>query len=135
MTLADKTKEATSNPPAALYRPSFVLQPSTLCQSCQSSLRALQEIIPTRALVRNQACQVPVVVEDDAIRAWAAAAVDLVRTQDRELIVGARDGEGEAFVVVVPVGGGVYMSKCFWVRGVSGRRASLSGLKGGRPQR
>jgi hypothetical protein len=53
--------------------------------------------------MRDQAGQIPVVIEDDTIRAWAAAAVDLVRAQDRELVVGAGDGEGEAFVVLVSV--------------------------------
>lgn len=55
--------------------------------------------------MRNQACQIPIVVEDDAIRAWAATAVDFMRTQDRELVIGARHGEGEALIVVVPVRG------------------------------
>jgi hypothetical protein len=38
----------------------------------------LQEIITASPGVRDQAGQIPVAVEDDAIRPWTAAAVDLV---------------------------------------------------------
>jgi hypothetical protein len=55
--------------------------------------------------VRDQAGQVAVFVEHYTVRAGAAAAVDLAGAQDREFVVGPRDGEAEAFVVFVSVYG------------------------------
>lgn len=53
-------------------------------------------------------------IENNPIRTWTAARIDLKSPQDRILIIRARDGEIEAFVVVVDVwvrvdvvGGGV----------------------------
>jgi hypothetical protein len=52
--------------------------------------------------VRDQACQISILIEDNSIWPWAAAAVDFLRGQDRKLIVRPADREGEALVVVVP---------------------------------
>ena len=61
----------------------------------------MQEIIPARARVRNHPLVRAVTREDDPIRPRAASGVDLVAAQDGELIVRARVGEVEPFVIVV----------------------------------
>lgn len=53
--------------------------------------------------MRDQAGQVAVFVEHYTVGAGAAAAVDLAGAQDREFVVGPRNGEAEAFVVFVSV--------------------------------
>lgn len=55
----------------------------------------------------NDAGILALLVEDDAIGAGTAAAVDVKGRQDGEFLPGARDGEVEALVVVVLVRVGV----------------------------
>lgn len=55
--------------------------------------------------MRDQAGQVTGFVEHYTVGAGATPVVDLAGPQDREFVVGPRDGEGEALVVVVSVYG------------------------------
>lgn len=62
---------------------------------------ALQEVIPACACVRNHSLVPAVTVENDPIGSRAASGVDLEAAKDGELIIRARVGEIEAFVIVV----------------------------------
>lgn len=57
--------------------------------------------------MRNNTRKLSIAVEDDAVRTGRATIVDGSAAQDRELVVGAVNGEIEALVVVVHVGVGV----------------------------
>lgn len=54
--------------------------------------------------MRNNARQLIISVENDTVRARRATSVHLAALKNRELVVGAGNGEVEALVVVVDVG-------------------------------
>lgn len=62
---------------------------------------ALQEIIPACACMRNHSLVPAVTVENDPIRSRAASGVNLEAAQNGELVIRARVGEIEAFVIIV----------------------------------
>lgn len=89
------------------------------------STRAGLEVVATGTGMGHDTGKLALVVDDDAVSAGGAAAVDPAVLQDGEFVVRTRDAvEGEALVVVV----------LLWVLGVAGERAladEVAGCVGG----
>lgn len=62
---------------------------------------ALQEVVPTRPCVGNDAFVPSIPSEDDPISTWATTRVYNFGSQDGELIVWSRIRKWDAFVVVI----------------------------------
>jgi hypothetical protein len=82
------------------------LRPNSTWQSpffSHSLFGASDKVIAAGTGVGDQAVEVTITVENDTVGARRAAAVDLVRRQDREFVPGGGSREAETLIVVVLV--------------------------------
>lgn len=82
---------------------SFKFIPSSTTALSRGNL-ARNKVVTTGTSVGNNTSQLIIVVENNTVRAGGTTGVNLAAAQNRELIVGAGDGEIEALIVVVDVG-------------------------------